>query len=83
MQGLNETFYTLFSERSCGRNAGKKQRKAAKFLGSILHHANSFSMLLVRAAIGIRLDGTVKHYKLYIICCRVMRHERFKKKPMA
>jgi len=41
-----------------------KQRNAAKFLGSILHHDNSFSMLCVRAAIGIRLDGTVMHYKL-------------------
>jgi len=30
----------------------------------ILHHANSFSMLRVRATIGFRLDGTVMHYKL-------------------
>jgi len=40
------------------------QRNAAEFLGSILHHANLFSMLWVRAARGIRLDGTVMHYKL-------------------
>jgi len=32
----------------------KKQRNAAEFLVSILHHANSFSMLWVRAAIGIK-----------------------------
>jgi len=42
----------------------KNQRNAAEFLGSILHYANLFLMLLVRAAIGIRLDGTVMHYKL-------------------
>jgi len=42
----------------------KKQRNAAEFLGSILHHANSFSMLWVRAAIDIKLDNTVMHYKL-------------------
>jgi len=47
-----------------GRNAGKKKRNAAEFLGSILHHTNSFSMLWVREATGIRLDGTVMHYKL-------------------
>jgi len=61
---LNATFYALFSIRRCGRNAEKKQRSAAEFLGSILHHANSFSMLRVRAAIGIRLNNTVMHYKL-------------------
>jgi len=64
MRCLNATFYALFSERRHGRNAEKKQRIAAEFLGSILHHADSFSMLWVRAAIGIRLDGTVMHYKL-------------------
>jgi len=37
---------------SSERNAGKKQGNAAEFLGSILHHANSFSMLWVRAAMG-------------------------------
>jgi len=42
----------------------KMRRNAAEFLGSILHHVNSFSMLWVRAAIGIKLDGTVMHYKL-------------------
>jgi len=31
----------------------KKQRNAAEFLGSILHHANLFSMFWVKAAIGI------------------------------
>jgi len=40
------------------------EKQQHKFLGSILHHANSFSILQVRAAIGIRLDGTVMHYKL-------------------
>jgi len=49
---------------SSDRNAEKKQRNAAEFLGSIFHHVNSFSMLWVRAAIGIKLDGTVMHYKL-------------------
>jgi len=38
--------------------------KAAEFLGSILHHTNLFSILCIRAATGIRLDGTVMHYKL-------------------
>jgi len=42
MRYLNATFYALFSERRRGRNAEKKQRNAAEFLGSILHHANSF-----------------------------------------
>jgi len=41
-----------------------KQRNAAEFLGSILHHANSFSLLWVKVAIDIKLDGTVMHYKL-------------------
>jgi len=44
----------------------KKAAECCRILGSILHHANLFSMLWVRAAIGIRLDGTVMHYKLYI-----------------
>jgi len=40
--------------------AAKKQRgNAAEILGSILHHANSFSILWVRAAKSIRLDGTI------------------------
>jgi len=65
MQCLNATLNALFSERRCGRNAGKKERNGAKFLSSILHYTNSFSMLWVRAAIGIRLDGTVMHYKYY------------------
>jgi len=42
----------------------KKAGNAAEFLGSILHHANSFSMFWVRVAfvaIGIELDGTVMH----------------------
>jgi len=37
---------------------------ALQCLGSILRYANSFSMLWVRAALDIRLDGTVMHYKL-------------------
>jgi len=45
MRCLNATFYALFPERRRGRNAGKKQRNAAEFLDSILHHANLFSML--------------------------------------
>jgi len=61
---LNATFYALFSERRRGRNAEKMQWNAAEFLGSIFHHTNSFSMLLVTEVIGIRLDGTVMHYKL-------------------
>jgi len=64
MRCLNATFYALFSERCRGRNAEKKLRNAAEFLGSILHHANLFLMLWVRAAIRIRLDGAVMHYKL-------------------
>jgi len=35
-------FYALFSEQHHDWNAEKKERKAAEFLGSILHHANSF-----------------------------------------
>jgi len=42
---LNATLYTLFSARRRGRKLKKKQRNAAGFLGSILHHTNSFSML--------------------------------------
>jgi len=42
----------------------EKQRSAAEFLGSILQHANSFSMPWVKVVLGIRLDGTVMHYKL-------------------
>jgi len=41
---FNATFYALFSERRRGpvvETLEKKQR----ILGSILHHANSFSML--------------------------------------
>jgi len=53
MQCLNATLYAIFSERRRGRNAEKKEQNAAEFLGSILHHANSFSMLWVRTAIGI------------------------------
>jgi len=60
MRCLTATFYALFSERRRSQNAKKKQQwNAAEFFGSILHHANSFSMRWVRAAIGIRLDGTV------------------------
>jgi len=50
MRCLNAKFYVLFSEW---------RQDAAQFLGSILHHANLFSMILV-----FRLDGTVMHYKL-------------------
>jgi len=45
MRCLNATFYALFSERAVVETLEKKQRNAVKFLGLILHHANSFSML--------------------------------------
>jgi len=58
-------YFTLYFQSSAMvETLKKKQRNAAKFLGSILHHANLFSMLWVRAAISIRLNGTVMHYKL-------------------
>jgi len=43
-----------------------KQQNVAEFWVwfSITPVANSFSMLWVRTALGIRLDGTVMHYKL-------------------
>jgi len=58
MRCLN-TFYAHFQRGAVVETLEKKQRNAAEFLGSILHHANLFSMLWVRAAIGIRLDGPV------------------------
>jgi len=61
MRCLNATFYALFQS---GAVVETLEKKAAEFLSSILHHANSSLMLRVRAAIGIRLDGTVMHYKL-------------------
>jgi len=57
-------FALYFQSGAVVETLEKKQRNPAEFLGSILHHANSFSMLWVRAAIGIRLNGTVMHYKL-------------------
>jgi len=55
---LIATFCVLFSEQRRVRVAEtlkKKQRNAAEFLSSILHHANSFSMFWIRAAIGIKI----------------------------
>jgi len=45
---INMTLLALFSERQCDRvvKAAEKQcGNATEFLGSISHHANSFSML--------------------------------------
>jgi len=47
-------FTLYFQSSAVVETLEKKQRNVAKFLGSILHHAISFSMLWVRAAIGIR-----------------------------
>jgi len=63
MRCLNATIYAIFRAASWSKR-WKKQRNAAEFLGSILYHANSFSMLRVRAAIGIRWHCNVMHYKL-------------------
>jgi len=55
LQCLNATFYALFTERRdqvWSKRWKIKQRNAAEFLGSILHHVNSFSILTFRAAIG-------------------------------
>jgi len=57
-------FTIYFQSGAVVETLEKKQLTAAKFLGLILHHANLFSMLGVRAAIGIRLEGTVMQYKL-------------------
>jgi len=48
MRYLNATFYALFSEQRRGRvveTLEKRQQNAAEFLGFIIDHANTFSML--------------------------------------
>jgi len=60
MRCLNAIFTLYFQSGAVVETLEQKQRNAAEFLSSILHHANLSSML----CIGIRLDGTVMHSKL-------------------